>query len=326
MKLINGSAMILVALTLGACGGGGELAACGSGNSQVDAILDQGSCGSAATVGAPSLTLALTDAAGAAATSVSPDRSASVTATLKNSKGLALPSVAVTFTTTDATGSFVPTSGTALTDASGVASVGLPAGTQAGAFTLTANAAVGSTSATATTAYSVTFPTLSLSALGMTPATLSAGGNAGISVTVSSGAAPYTVPLSVAFSSPCVASGKASIGSPVLTQNGVATASYTDKGCGVADPITATVVLGGASVSKTGTLTVLPTPPTSRSRARAASVARSSRRCASRCSIRPAARSRASWLTSCSPTPAPPPPWAASRSIRPRPHRRPTAR
>ena len=255
MKLINGSAMILVALTLGACGGGGELAACGSGNSQVDAILDQGSCGSAATVGAPSLTLALTDAAGAAATSVSPDRSASVTATLKNSKGLALPSVAVTFTTTDATGSFVPTSGTALTDASGVA---LPAGTQAGAFTLTANAAVGSTSATATTAYSVTFPTLSLSALGMTPATLSAGGNAGISVTVSSGAAPYTVPLSVAFSSPCVASGKASIGSPVLTQNGVATASYTDKGCGVADPITATVVLGGASVSRTGTLTVLP--------------------------------------------------------------------
>ncbi len=43
-----------------------------------------------------------------------------------------------------------------------------------------------------------------------------------------------------------------------VTQNGVATASYADKGCGVADPITATVTLGGASVSKTGTLTVLP--------------------------------------------------------------------
>ena len=263
MKRVGSSATILVALALGACGGGGELAACGSGSAQVNAILDQGSCSTGtaaatAAVGAPSLTLTLTDAAGAAVTSVAPDRSANVTATLRNSKGVALPSVAVTFTTGDKTGSFVPSSGTALTDAGGVAVVGLAAGTQTGAFTLTANALAGDKSATATAAYSVTFPTLSLSALSLTPATLSAGGNAAISVTVSNGATPYTAPLSVAFSSPCVASGKASLGSPVLTQNGVATASYTDKGCGVADPITATVVLGGASVSRTGTLTVLP--------------------------------------------------------------------
>ena len=262
IRLINGSA-ILVALALSACGGGGELAPCGSGSAQVNAILDQGKCStsataSAAALGSATLTLALTDAAGTAVTSVSPAHSASVAASLRSSKGDALAGAVVTFTTTDKTASFVPSSGTALTDASGVASVTLPAGTQAGAFTLTANATAGDKSVAATAGYSVTFPTLSLSALSMAPATLSAGGNASVSVTVSSNAAPYTAPLPVSFSSPCVVSGKAGIGSPVLTQNGVATASYTDKGCGVADPITATVTLGGASVSKTGTLTVLP--------------------------------------------------------------------
>jgi len=175
-----------------------------------------------------------------------------------DSKGVAVPSVAVTFTTTDKTGSFVPSSGTALTDAAGVARVGLPAGTQAGAFTVTANAMVTDKSASGTVSYTVAFPTLTLSALSMTPATLSAGGNASVSVTVSSGSSVYSAPLSVAFTSPCVAAGKATIGSPVLTQSGIATASYTDKGCGVADVITATTALGGSTVSQTGTLTVLP--------------------------------------------------------------------
>ncbi len=266
IRLINASA-ILVALALSACGGGGELAACGSGSAQVNSILDQGKCstnaaGSAATgavaVGSAALTLALSDASGAAVTSVSPAHSATATATVRDSKGGALPSVVVSFSTTDKSGSFVPSSATALTDGSGVASVTLPAGTQAGAFTLIANATAGDQSVTATAGYTVAFPTLSLSALSLTPTTLSAGGNASVSVTVSSDSAPYTAPLPVSFSSPCVVSGKASIGSPVLTQNGVATASYTDKGCGVADPVSATVALGGASVSKTGTLTVLP--------------------------------------------------------------------
>jgi len=204
IRLINGSA-ILVALALSACGGGGELAPCGSGSAQVNAILDQGKCStsaaaSAAALGSATLTLALTDAGGTAVTSVSPEHSASVVASLRNSEGDALAGAVVTFTTTDKTASFVPSSGTALTNASGVASVALPAGTQAGAFTLTANATAGDKSVAATVGYSVTFPTLSLSTLSMTPATLSAGGNASVSVTVSSNAAPYTAPLSVSFS------------------------------------------------------------------------------------------------------------------------------
>ena len=268
MKLM-GSAALAATLVLAACGGGGELAACGSGNATVNLILDQGKCStsSGTVIGATSgttasatasLALTLTDASGVLVTSVSPERNASVNVVLKNSRGAVVPNAVVTFSTSDKTGTFVPSSGTALTDANGMASVALGAGQQAGAFSLSANATASGVSATATAGYMVVFPTLSLSALSLSPATLSAGGNASVSVSVSSGTAPYAAPLSVAFSSPCVAAGKASIGSPVLTQNGLATASYTDKGCGVADLITAAVTLGGATVSQTGTLTVLP--------------------------------------------------------------------
>lgn len=264
IKLLSTSALFVAVGLLGACGGSGDQAVCGSGIAQVNTMLDPGGCASsttatgAASTALASLALTLTDGSGAATTSVSPDLPGTLQALVKNSKGTAVPNVAVTFTTTDKTGTFVPASGTALTDASGVARVGLPAGTQAGAFTVTANAAVGTATALGTVGYTVTLPTLTLSALSITPATLSAGGNASVGVTVLSGTSPYAPPLSVAFTSPCVAAGKATIGSPVLTQSGVATASYTDKGCGVADVITASVALGGATVTRTGTITVLP--------------------------------------------------------------------
>lgn len=253
--------MVLVALMLGACGGGGELAPCGSNNAQINAILNPGGCpasGATAPTGLASLTLSLKDGSGAAITSVAPGQTGTLLAVVKDSTGNLLPNVAVTFTTSDQTGGFVPASGTALTDASGVARVGLVAGTQAGAFTVTAATHLGDKASSGTVGYSVTFPVLTLSAINVTPATLSAGGNASVSVTVSSGSIPYAPPLSVSFTSPCITAGKAAIGSPVLTQSGVAAASYTDKGCGVADIITASVALGGSIVTQTGTITVLP--------------------------------------------------------------------
>ena len=259
-KILSLFAFIL-ALGLSACGGDSDPVACNSGNSEVNAILNPGGCPestSGAASGLASLTLSLTDASGAAVTSIAPGQTATLKALMKDSKGAAVPNVAVTFTTSDKTGVFVPASGTALTDASGSARVGLAAGTQAGAFTVTASAAVGEKATSGAVGYSVTFPTLTLSALNIAPATLSAGGNASVSVTVSSGSAPYAPPLSVSFTSPCVAAGKAAIGSPVLTQSGVAAASYTDKGCGVADIITASVAFGGATVTQSGTITVLP--------------------------------------------------------------------
>ncbi len=251
----------LLALGLSACGGSSDPAACNSGNAEVNAILNPGGCpagDSAVVTGLASLTLSLNDASGAAITSVAPSQNGSLQALVKDSKGSPVPNVAVTFITSDKTGGFVPASGTALTDAGGVARVDLAAGTQVGAYTATAGTSVGDKLTSDAVGYAVSFPVLTLSALNVTPATLSAGGNASVTVTVSSGAVPYAPPLSVTFTSPCITAGKASIGSPVLTQSGVAAASYTDKGCGVADIITASVVFGGATVTSTGTITVLP--------------------------------------------------------------------
>ncbi len=216
------------------------------------------STGAGGATGSPSIALAAVDPSGSPTTQVAPDATGTLHATVKNSAGVAQPNVAVTFITTDSTGAFVPSSGTALTDASGVARVGLPAGTRAGAYTVTASATVGGTAAKGTLDYAVGFPTLTLSALTTMPATLSAGGNASVSTTVARGGVPYAPPLAVSFSSPCIMAGKATIGPPVLTQNGVAATSYTDKGCGVADTITASVTLGDATVVRTGTITVLP--------------------------------------------------------------------
>jgi hypothetical protein len=57
---------------------------------------------------------------------------------VKDTNGIAAPNVAVTFATTDGTGGFAPASGSALTDANGVARVTLLAGSAVGAYTLTA--------------------------------------------------------------------------------------------------------------------------------------------------------------------------------------------
>ncbi len=246
---------------LSACGGSSDPVACNSGNAQVNAALNPGGCPTSATdaaAGLASLALSLTDPSGTAITSVSPDQAGTLTVLVKDSLGRAVSGVAVSFTTSDKTGVFVPASGTALTDASGVARVRLAAGTQVGAFSVTASASVGAKPASGLIGYTVAFPKLTLSALNINPPTLSAGGNASVGVTVSSGSIPYAPPVSVSFTSPCVAAGKASIGSPVLTQSGLATASYADKGCGVADVVTASVAFGGATVSNTGTITVLP--------------------------------------------------------------------
>ncbi|RJG03671.1 Ig-like domain-containing protein [Noviherbaspirillum sedimenti] len=249
-----------------ACGGGGgadqgctnldparnpNLPSCGASTGSATSTT------SAASAALAPLTLSLTDAAGATITSVSPDRAGTLQASVKDSKGNAAPNIAVTFTTTDKTGAFVPSSGTALTDASGVARVSLPAGTQAGAFTVTATAAVGSSTSTGAAGYTVTFPTLTLNPLTITPASLSAGGTASLSVTVLNGSSPFTSAQSISFTSPCATAGKATISSPVTTVNGVASTSYTDKGCGGADTITASTSLGGATFTQTGTVTVL---------------------------------------------------------------------
>ena len=203
------------------------------------------------------LALALVDANGAASVALAPERPGTLLATLKDGNGVPVPNIAVSVTSNDKSAIFTPASGSALTNAGGVAGIGLPAGGQAGAFTAVASATVAGKVVTASTAYSVTLPTITLSAMAIAPASLAAGGTASLTVSALNGTQPFTPVLPISFSSPCVSAGKAKISSPVSTVNGVAQTSYTDMGCGAPDLVTASTVFNGASASSGATLNVL---------------------------------------------------------------------
>ncbi|MCE3262195.1 MAG: hypothetical protein K0R43_1274 [Pseudoduganella sp.] len=204
------------------------------------------------------MSLGLLNESGVAISNITPESTGVMQVVVKDRQNKPVPNVAITFNTTDSTAVLSPSSGTALTDANGVAKVTLASGTKAGAFIAGATGTVGTTTLTSSSAYSVSFPALALSALTFTPATLAAGGNASIRVSVTSGGAPYLPSIPVAFSSPCADANKAVIGSPVMTQNGVAVASYTDKGCGTADTVKASIATPSGTVVRFGTITVLP--------------------------------------------------------------------
>lgn len=249
---------MLLTLTIAACGGGGsgpEVCQVG-----VSTMQFPTGCPTADTAtGTSTISLSVIDStAGTLTTEVSPSRAGTLRALVKDRSGSLAANVAVTFTSTDATATFVPASGTALSDKDGVATVGLPAGQRAGAFTVTANATLSGTPTKSTLDYAVRFPTLSLSMPAITPNPLSAGGNANVSVSLLADGASYLAPLEVSFSSPCSVAGKASMGPPVLTKGGLANTSYTDKGCSAVDLITAAVTLGDTTATSTGSITVLP--------------------------------------------------------------------
>lgn len=254
-------AMLLLLCVLAACGGGG-----GGGEARcipgvATMAFPQGcpgdNLGSAATA---TIGIGLVDPdSRAAITAVSPSQAGELRVTVKNAAGAAVPRVAVTFLTSDSSGGFVPSSGTALTDDNGVAAVRLPAGARAGAFTVTASATVAGAAVKTSLDYGVGFPTLALGPIMVAPdRPLSAGGNAAVTVEVQSNGAAYAPPLPVSFTSPCIAAGKATMGKSVLTQKGLAKTSYTDKGCGVRDEITASVTLGDVTVTRRGVIDVQP--------------------------------------------------------------------
>lgn len=260
-NLVAACATVLVAVALTACGGGSGGASGGCTTIDPSRPSSLPGCGTGTgtpSTGAAAVTLALTDSSGAAVASVTPERGATVTATLRNAAGLAVPNALVTFATTDKTGVFTPASGSAITDAGGKASINLAAGGVSGAFAVSATATVANTAVTASAAYSVQVPQLTLGAPVATPATLAAGGTASLTATVLNGGTPYAPAQSVAFTSPCVANGKARIASPVTTVNGVASTSYTDLGCGGVDVVTASFTFNGNPISSSASLAVQP--------------------------------------------------------------------
>ena len=244
----NANGIVSVVLTAGTVGGTATITAASGGAS---AALTY-------TVNVGSVSLALTNpATGAVVSNITIGSPIKVTATVVDGTGAVVTGAVVTFATNTAIGKIIPASATALTDATGQASVNLD-GVVAGAATVTATVQLGASALTSSAAYSVGAAILTMPnpiVFGINP--LSANGSTSVSVDVFSGGALVTTPVSVTFSSTCSVAGTATISSPVTTVGGTATATYTDKGCGAADTITASV----AGITRTGTLTI--TPPSS---------------------------------------------------------------
>ena len=203
------------------------------------------------------LKLALTDAFGVEVKQIPQYSAGTLQASVTDIDGTGAMGIQVTFNTSDPTVA-LPRFGTAKTNANGLATMELPASLKSGSFTGSANASFNDAALAGTTNYVVTFQTLTLSALTITPSSLSAGGNASVGVTVSSGGQPYLPSTPVTFTSPCITAGKAVMGPAILTKSGVAIGSYTDKGCSTADNITASVNFGDIQTTRSGTVNVLP--------------------------------------------------------------------
>ena len=231
------------------------LAGCGGGSAGGTAKTVSGGTPTPATA---SLSVTLTDpTSGAARTSITLGSPAKANATVLDASGKAVANTVVSFTITPAgLASMTPSTGTALTNASGVAAIQLdPASlTAAGAATITATAAVGTASVAGSLGFSISPVAAGLSGLAAVgqPTPLSAYGTTSVTVTITG--VPTTTPVTVNFSSLCAGSGKAILPASVQSVNGVATVTYKDNGCGATDTITASIA--GTSVTATTGLVV----------------------------------------------------------------------
>jgi hypothetical protein len=172
-------------------------------------------------------------------------------ATLRDTDGTLVSGAVVSFTATSSSVTFTPTLATALTDAKGLATISINAADSgAGATAITASAALASGTVTSSpVGISVNQTLLTLQNMILGSSSISSYGTTSVSVDVLIDSLPATVPIAVTFNSPCVASGKATLSSPVTTIAGTATSTYKDNGCGNGtDTITASV--SGASLNQ----------------------------------------------------------------------------
>jgi protocatechuate 3,4-dioxygenase beta subunit len=231
---------LALALALTACGGGG-------GNPGATQGTGSGSSGTGTggttTPAAPTVTVAFVNASGQATNSLSGTSQLTVKATVLDKAGKPVPNAIVTFAADNTLAVLTPASGTALTDASGVASVSMRAASLAsgGAGTVTATSTVAGASVAGSSNYSVGATTLAFGTLTAETSNIQAYGSTKLSVDVLAGSSKYTdQQVSVNFSSACATAGKATLASVVTTNNGTAQTVYRDQGCGNNDTITVT--------------------------------------------------------------------------------------
>lgn len=261
-RLRGGITLLACSMLLAACGGGGGNPGAVSGGNNVTKE--------------PTVSVALFNAAGAASSALSTGADLTGKATVLDAAGKPLANAIVAFTTNTALASITPTIGTALTDASGVASVLLRAASASvsGAGTLSASVVVAGATLTGGANYSVAAATpvaLSLSFVNASGA---------VSNSVSS-AAPLTiraivsdragVPIKDALVSFATDAALGTIapttGTSLTDSSGVALATLRPASLAVngAGKVTATITMGGATVTSEANYTVLVAPVTSAS-------------------------------------------------------------
>jgi hypothetical protein len=227
------TAIGLAAAILSACGGGGGSPGTpGSGGGS-------GGTGGGTTTPVttdPKISVTLTDGSGATVNSLSGGQSATVKATVLDAAGKPAAGAIVQFTSTsEGLIAFTPESGSALTDANGVAVISVkPASvTSAGAVGIIATSVVGGKTATASSNISVgaaplTVGTLAFSTVQTGP--LPAFSTLSLSIPVTSGGRPATSVSGLTMTSLCQGDGTATLVQGAFA-NGVQTATYTNNGC-----------------------------------------------------------------------------------------------
>jgi hypothetical protein len=179
------------------------------------------------------------------------------------------PNVLITVSTDG--GVFDPTTGEALTDATGLAKVRLTPNVSNGAYTISATATVGGVATAVSSNYQVKVPQLVLGSgspfqagkLTITPGEVVTGSSATVSVTLADVQGnPSPLPVQIIFTSTCGAAGGATIVSPVSSLNGSASSLYTPgQGCLVTDTIEAEANLPGQTIPVTASGTIKIDPP-----------------------------------------------------------------
>lgn len=244
---------MLLAGLLTACGGGGD-----------DDAFGSGTPGTPGTPGGP--TVAAVTVTSSTPTILSDgSTTATITALVRDATNNLIADVPVTFTANS--GGVAVTSGT--TDVSGAATATLSTAGDPSLRTITVTAAAGGMTATVNvqvvaggSATSVqmgsgTGAGFQPGMIAISNANLSAGGSTSLQVVLQqSDGTLYTQDASITFNSPCVAQGLASVTSPVQTNTGIASATYSASGCSGSDVVSATATVGGNPLSASGTVTV----------------------------------------------------------------------
>ena len=247
------------------------LAACGGGSGECNPVYgncpgDDGSGGGGGTEQVLGLSMQLLDAGGQPTTSVVLGQPLRATAVL-TLDGKAVAAEIVQFGVEQSADlvKIDPVTGSQLTDASGRASVTVNSlGSATGAGRIVALARVGDLEATASANFFTTGgttpqpTTLTLGAVQIQPASVSAYGTAAVKVQVLQDGVAYTGgPVDVSFSSSCAA-GKATVTPSAATQpNGLAEATFVDNGCAQTADATVSITATIGTDTESGSLTVL---------------------------------------------------------------------